>query len=145
MKMLRKIGPLLFGMIMACAGCQNQTSEPADPQATEVLRTHWEALQRRDWRTAYDRLDAGLRTPKFTLKHFTDFHTKRRGSEGFPKDIQIIGSERAGDDAVVSFDVLYVPPGGSTTVPTPIRHKVTLRKSGDSWGLRTHDILALRL
>jgi type II secretory pathway pseudopilin PulG len=58
-------------------------------------------------------------------------------------DIKVAGSEPTGDDMVVSFGVSSVPPGGGEPVAVPPRRKATLRKSRDSWGLMTHDLLAI--
>ena len=140
---LPRVGTVLF--LVCFPGCSEPTHTPraADKGAVEVLSAHWSALQRRDWKAAYDRLHPDLKTAKYTLKQFTGFHAKRRGSNGFPQDIKITGSEQTGDDAVVSFDVLYAPPEGGEAVAVPPRRKVALRKSGAAWGLATHDLLAV--
>jgi hypothetical protein len=123
---------------------QARVSEPGDPEAAEVVLAHWAALQQRDWKAAYDRLHPDLKTIAFPLKRFTDFHSRRLKLKGFTHhDIKVAGSERRGDDVVVSFDVSSVPPGGGEPVAVPPRRKAMLRKSRDSWGLMTHDLLAI--
>jgi hypothetical protein len=112
--------------------------------ASEVVLAHWRALQRREWKAAYDWLHPDLRTASFPLKRFTDLHAKRFKAKGFPHhDITIVGSEPMGDEVVVSFDVYSVPPGGGEPIVGSPRRRVTLRKSGDSWRLMTHDLLAI--
>ena len=59
--------------------------------------------------------------------------------------ILVTGSERSGDDVIVSFDALFAPPGGGEPVPVPPRRKVRLRRSGETWALMTHDVLAIGL
>jgi hypothetical protein len=141
---LSRVGTLLLLLCsLGCSGSPAQTGQVADPKPVEVLSAHWDALQRRDWRAAYDRLHPDLKTARLTLKRFTALHDKRLKSKGFPQDIKIAGSEQTGDDVVVSFDVLYAPPEGGEAVVVPPRRKVTLRKTGSTWGLATHDMLAV--
>src|SRR5947209_3785906 len=99
-----------------CGGPQAQVGEPADPGAVEVVMAHWAALQRRDWKSAYDGLHPELKADKLPLKRFADFHARRRGSQGFPRDIKVATAERTGEDVAVSFDVITVPPGGGEPV-----------------------------
>ncbi len=63
---------------------------------------------------------------------------------GAPQSIEIAGSEQTGDDVVVSYDLCATPAGAAESVAILPRRKATLRKSGDSWGLMTHDILTIR-
>jgi hypothetical protein len=143
-RLLRVATVLILLCSPGCWGISEQAGKPADPKAVEVLLAHWQALQRREWRAAYDRLHPDLKTAGFTLKRFTALQAKRPGSNGFPRDIRIAGSEQTGDDLVISFDLLSLPPGGGSPVAISPRRKATLRRSGDSWGLMTHDLLALR-
>jgi hypothetical protein len=109
-----------------------------------VVLAHWRALQRREWKAAYDWLHPDLRTARFPLKRFTDLHAKRFKAKGFPDhDITLVGSEPMGETVVVSFEVISAPPGGGEPVAVGPRRKATLRKAGGSWGLMTHDLLAL--
>jgi hypothetical protein len=110
-----------------------------------VLLAHWRAIQRGNWRTAYDALHPDLKAAGLTLKRFTDLHVRRLKSKSLPQDIKIAGVERKGDDVVISFDLLSAPQGGGEPVAVSPRRKATLRKSGSSWGLRTHDLLAVGL
>ena len=91
---------------------------------------------------AYARLHPELKAA-LPLKRFTDFHARRRKSDSSPRAIQVIGSERSGDDVIVSFDALFDPVGGGEPVPVPPRRKVRLRRLGESWALMTHDVLAV--
>ena len=141
---------LLIGLVLlvlgssGCGWSQAPVSEAGDPAASEVVLAHWRALQRREWKAAYDWLHPDLRTARFPLKRFTDLHAKRFKAKGFPHhDITIVGSEPMGDEVVVSFDVYSVPPGGGEPIAGSPRRRVTLRKSGDSWRLMTHDLLAI--
>lgn len=76
------------------------------------------------------------------MKRFTDLHTRRRKSGDPPRAIRVVGSEQSGDDVIVSFDVLFTPNGEGEPVPVPPRRKVRLRRSGETWSLMTHDMLA---
>ena len=130
--------------IPGCGSSEARISEPGDPEAAEVTLAHWAALQRREWKSAYDRLNPALKTIAFPLKRFAEFHSRRLKMKGLHHDrIKVVGSERMGDDVVVSFDVISVSPGGGEPVAVPPRRKVRLRKSGSSWGLMTHDLLAI--
>jgi hypothetical protein len=134
---------LLLVFHTGCSGPPAVSSEPGDPQAVEVLEKHWSALSRGEWQAAHNRLHPKLKA-EFSLKKFTAFHAKRRKSDGFPRAIKITGSERLGDDVIVSFDALFAPAGGGEPLPVPPRRKVCVRKSEDSWGLMTHDLLAVQ-
>jgi hypothetical protein len=141
--------PLHFGPVLVllglagCSGSAAETSGPVDPNAVEALRAHWHALQRRDWDAAYRGLHPELKKAGITPKRFADLQAKRRETPGFPNDITITGSEKAGDDAVVSFDLIVSLPGGGEQGSASHRRKATLRKSGNVWGLMTHDLLAI--
>src|SRR5438270_415899 len=130
MAMRLRLG-LILGLLgsVGCSGSIGPTNGPVDPRAAEVLRAHWDALKRHDWKAAYARLHPELKAARFTLKNFTDLHTRRRGMECLHPDILITGSERVGDDVVVSFDLLVIPHGGGEQVSVPPRRKATLRKS----------------
>jgi hypothetical protein len=138
----------LVFLLLGAPGCgpfEAQVGAPGDPEAAEAMLTHWAALQRRDWKAAYDRLHPDLKTAKLPLKRFADFHARRFKAKGFPHHhIKITGSERVGDDVVLSFDVISAPPDGAEPVAVAPRRKAKLRKSGGSWGLMTHDLLAIR-
>jgi hypothetical protein len=139
-----RIGLVL--LLLGAPGCgwsEAQVSEPGDPQAAEVVLAHWAALQKGQWKAAYDQLHPDLKADKRSLKRFTDLHARRLKAKGFPHDIKVVGSESTGDDVVVSFDVYAVPAGVGEPVAVSPRRRATLRKSGDSWGLMTHDILAV--
>jgi hypothetical protein len=143
MSTLRQL--VLVGSLLCSLGCSGSTKVagiPGDPKAAEVLRAHWDALQRREWRAAHDRLHPDLKA-KFSLKQFTDFHSRRLKQAGVPKEIRVEECETVGDDVVVFYDVLFAPPGGGEAVLIPPRRKATLRKSGESWGLLTHDLLVV--
>jgi hypothetical protein len=140
----RNLAGLVF-VGLGLIGCSASITAPngtADPAGSEALRAHWEALQRRDWKVAYAGLHPSLKTRAFGLRKFTDIHAKRPRDSRFPLDIRITGSEQAGDDIVVSFDLRVVSEGAGEPVASPLRHKVTLKKSGERWGLMTSDILA---
>jgi hypothetical protein len=125
-----------------CSGPGKPTAELGDPKAVELLESHAAAIVRGDWRTAYTRLHPELKAA-LPLKRFTAFHAGRRKSAGSPRAIRVVGSERSGDDVIVSFDTLFVQNGGGEPVPVPPRRKVRLRRSGEAWTLMTHDVLAV--
>ena len=100
-------------------------------------------LQHGEWRTAYERLHPDLKKAGFSLKRFTDLHARRLKSKSLPQDVRIAGSDCIGDDVVVSFDLLSTPQGGSEPVAVPPRRRATLRKTASTWGLMTHDLLAV--
>jgi hypothetical protein len=125
-----------------CSGPGDPAAEPGDPKAVELLESHAAAIMRGDWRTAYARLHPELKAA-LPLKRFTDFHARRRKSDGSPRAILVTGSERSGDDVIVSFDALFAPPGGGEPVPAPPRRKVRLSRSGETRTLMTHDLLAI--
>ena len=98
-----RIGMVL--MLLCSLGCsgsvgQTQTGEPGDPQASDVLLAHWEALHRGDWRAAYDCIHPDLKAAGLTLKRFTALHARRLKMNGAPQSIEIAGSEQTGDDVV---------------------------------------------
>jgi hypothetical protein len=130
--------------LIGCSDSVTRPNAPADPEAGEALRSHWEAMQRRDWKAAYSGLHPSLKTAKFTLKRFTDIHARRPRGGGFPQGIRITGLERAGDDMVVSFDLLVVSEGGGEPVVSPRGRRAMLRKVGDQWRVMTSDILAAK-
>ncbi len=134
---------LLLPTLTGCTGPDLPATNPGDPNAIEVLEAHCTALRRGDWRAAHDQLHPDLRA-RIKLGKFTDFHSKRRKAVDFPRAIEVVNSEILGHEATISFDALYAPPGGGTAVAVPPRRKVTLRKSGDTWKLMTHDVLAVR-
>jgi hypothetical protein len=136
---------VLLPLSLILSGCSGQVAPAAasgDPKAAELLDSHAAAVIRGDWRTAYAGLHPDLKAT-LPLKRFTDFHARRRKSGGSPRAIQVVGSEQAGDDVIVSFDALIAPPEGSDPVPVPPRRKVRLRRVGESWALMTHDVLAV--
>jgi hypothetical protein len=143
---VNRIRPLvLFALLMVPAGCSGPAEPaagPGDPKAVEFLESHAAAIMRGDWRTAYVSLSPELKAT-LPLKRFTDFHARRRKLAGSPGAIQVIGSERSGEDVIVSFDGLFAPSGGGQPVPVPPRRKVRMRRLGASWALMTHDILAV--
>jgi hypothetical protein len=146
--MAMRLGIGLLFLLLSSAGCrwsEALVNESGDPEASEVMLAHWAAVQRREWKSAYDRLHPDLKTAKFSLRRFAEFHSRRLKARGFPHhDIKVAGSERIGEDVVVSFDVISVPAGGGEPVAVPPRRRATLRRSGGSWGLMTHDLLAIR-
>jgi hypothetical protein len=114
-----------------------------DPEVAEVMRAHFAALQHGEWRKAYERLHPDLKEAGFSLKRFTELHARRLKSKSLPQDINIAGSARRGDNVVVSFDLLSAAQGGGEPVAVLPRRRATLRKTGNSWGLMTHDLLAV--
>jgi hypothetical protein len=133
--------PLAFAPL-GCSGPVSLAAEPGDPKAVELLKSHAAAVVRGDWRTAYASLHPDVKAA-LPLKRFTAFHARRRKSDGSPRAIPVIGSERSGEDVIVSFDALFAPPGGGEPVPVPPRRVVQMRRSGESWALMTHDIFAV--
>jgi hypothetical protein len=121
-----------------------QFSEPGDPKAGDVRLAHFNALHTGDWRRAYESIHPDLKANGLTLRRFTALHAKRLKMKGAPEKIEIAGSEQTGDDVVVSYELCAVPADGGEPVAVPPRRKATLRKSGSSWGLMTHDILTVR-
>jgi hypothetical protein len=134
---------LLLSSAHGCSQPREHAGAPGDPKASDVVLAHWSALQKRDWRAAYGQLHPDLAAAGLTLKAFTQIHAKRSASKGLPQKIAIAGSEQTADAVVVSFDLLSIPPGGGEPVAVSPRRKATLRKSGQSWRLMTHDLLAL--
>jgi hypothetical protein len=132
-------------MMLVPAGCSEPgglAAEAGDPKAVELLESHAAAIIRGDWRAAHAQLHPELKAA-LPLKRFTAFHAKRRKSGGSLSGIQVIGSERSGEDVIVSFDALFTPHDGGEPVPVPPRRKVHLRRWGESWALMTHDVLAV--
>jgi hypothetical protein len=134
---------LLATCFTGCAGPQQPAGVPGDTKAAEVLSAHWAALQRGDRKSAYEQLHPELRSSKFLLKQFTTLHAGRRKAKALPQDIKIVEAQQAGEDVIVSFDVLHVPSEGGEPVAVPPRRKVTLRKTAGTWGLLTSDLLAI--
>lgn len=145
---LRSLSSLLgLCLGVAVAGCSQSDGRvggPPDPKAVEVLLEHWKALQRGEWQAAYDRLHPDLKTSRFPPKAFAQIHARRRRSKGFPQDIKVTESKSVDDTVIVDFQMLLVPPGGGPPVASSAPCRVTLRKTADSWGLTTHDLLAAR-
>jgi hypothetical protein len=141
-RMQLPVMPLLLFVLTGCSGPSDRAVEPGDSKAVELLESHTAALLRGDWRAAYARLHPELKSA-LPLKRFSDFHARRRRSDGSPRAILVTGSERAGDDVIVSFDALFAPTGGGEPVPVPPRRKVRLRRSSETWALMTHDVLAV--
>ena len=140
----RRLGlALLFPALTGCTGPDLPATKPGDPKAIEALETHCSALRRGDWRAAHEKLHPDFQA-MFKLGKFTEFHSRRRKSVDFPRAIEVVNSEISGHEVNIAFDALYAPPGGGTAVVVPPRRKVTLRKSGDTWKLMTHDVLAVR-
>jgi len=140
-----RVGTVLLLLCpLGCSGSPGRTGEPGDPKARDVLLAHWEALHSGDWRGAYERIHPDLKAAGLTLKKFTALHARRLKMNGAPQNIEIAGSEQTGDDIVVSYDLCATPAGGGEPVAISPRRKATLRKSGDSWALMTHDILTFR-
>jgi hypothetical protein len=139
-----RVGTALLALCaLGCQGPQDKAAEPGDPEAVSVLLDHWHALQRRDWRGAYERLHPDLKHGGFTLKRFSDLHARRLRGTSLPDDIKVTGTEQMGDAVVVAFDVLIAPlEGGPPAALSPSRH-VTLRRAGRTWGLATSDLLAV--
>jgi hypothetical protein len=136
--------PLLLLIIPpGCSGRGDPVAEPGDAKAIEILESHTAALVRGDWSAAYVPLHPELKAA-FPLNRFTAFHARRRISDGSFRAIVVAGSERSGDDVIVSFDALFAPTGGGEPAPVPPRRKACLRRSGETWGLMTHDVLAVR-
>jgi hypothetical protein len=129
---------------IGCSGSAGKIVEPGDPRACEALLAHFDALHKRNWRRAYEQIHPELKSAGFSLKRFTSLYDRRLKMKGAPERIDITGSEQTGDDALVSFDVCAVPDSGSEPVAIPPRRKATLRRSGGSWALLTHDILSIR-
>jgi len=128
---------------MGCSGAPNQAVEPVDPEVADVMLAHWAALQHGEWRTANECLHPDLKKAEFSLKRFTELHARRLKAKSLPHDIKIAGSERRGDDVIVSFDLLSVPWGGGEPVAVSPRRRATLRKTANIWGLMAHDLLAV--
>jgi hypothetical protein len=146
--MVERLRAVLFLLVFClgsagCTGPAEEASRPGDPEAVEVLLNHWRALRRGEWEGAYKGIHPDLKTARSTLKAFTDRNAKRLKAKGLPQEIRVSGSERRGDDVVVSFDLLSVPTGGGDPVAVPPRRRVTLRRAGGSWKLVTLDVLAL--
>jgi hypothetical protein len=136
---------VLLPLLLTLSGCSEPggpATEASDPKAVQLLESHVSAIRRGDWRTAYSRLTPELKG-KITLNQFIKLHAKRKKPDAFPRAIQVVGSERSGDDVIVSFDALFAPAGAGQLVPTPPRRKVRLRRSGETWNLMTHDVLAV--
>ncbi len=143
MSRMRLLVPLLLLIAPpGCSGPGEPAAEPGEPKAVEFLESHATALLRGDWRTAYARLHPEVKAA-LPLKRFTDFHARRRRLDSSPRAILVTGSERSGDDVIVSFDALFAPPGGGEPIPVPPRRKVRLRRSGETWALMTPDVLAV--
>jgi hypothetical protein len=134
---------VLLGSI-GCSESPGKTGDPGDPKTREVLVAHFDALRRGDWRRAYEHIHPDLKAAGLTLKRFTSLYDRRLKMKGAPEKIDVTGSEQSGDDVIVSFDVYAMPASGGEAVPIAPRRKATLRKSGGSWELLTHDILSVR-
>jgi hypothetical protein len=141
-----RIGAVL--LLFCSIGCSEsagiKNAQPGDPQASEVVLAHFDALRKSDWRRAYGHIHPDLKATGFSLKRLTSLYDRRLKMKVAPEKIDVTGSEQAGDDVVVSFDVCAAPAEGGEPVAVPPRRKVTLRKSGNSWALLTHDILTIR-
>jgi hypothetical protein len=138
---LRFIEIVLLSGALGCSASQQQAHHPADPVASNVLQSHWKALQRRDWPTAYKLIHPEIKTFGLTLKQFTALHARRPRGPGLPDDIKITGVEQSGDTVIATFDVLVPSLEGGPPVPLPPRRRVILRRTGDTWGLATTDLL----
>jgi hypothetical protein len=134
---------LVLLSLIGCSGSPGKIGDPGDPQACEVLLAHFETLHRRDWRRAYEQIHPELKAAGLTLKRFTSLYDRRLKTKGAPEKIDVTGSEQSGDDVIVSFDVCAVPDSGGEPVAVSPRRKATLRRSGGSWALLTHDILSV--
>src|SRR5262249_43089114 len=107
---------------MGCSMSHDPAPTRADLEAEGVLQTHWKALYRRDWRSAYDLLHPNIKSNGLTLKRFITLHARRRDSSGFPHDLRVAGSKPSDDSITVSYDLVYLPPeGGEPFVVHPRR------------------------
>ena len=134
--------PLSFMVLAGCSCPINPATEAGDPKAVELFESHADALLRGDWRAAHAGLHPDLKT-LLPLNRFTEFHARRRKSDNSPRAVLVAGSERSGDDVLVSFDALFAPTGGGEPVSVPPRRRVRLRRSGETWALMTHDVFAV--
>jgi hypothetical protein len=140
-----RIGAVLVLLcLIGCSGSPAKIGDPGGQQASEVLLAHFEALHRGDWRRAYEQMHPELKSAGFSLERFTSLYDRRLKMKGAPEKIDITGSEQIGDDVIVSFDVCAAPHSGGVPVAISPRRKATLRKSGGSWSLLTHDILSVQ-
>jgi hypothetical protein len=124
-----------------CSMSHDPAPTRADPEAEGVLQTHWKALQRKDWRSAYDMLHPDIKSKGLTLKRFIALHARRRDSLGFPHDLKVAGSKPSDDSIAVSYDLFHLSPEGGEPFVVPPRREAILRRAGGSWRLVTHDIL----
>lgn len=131
---------VLFGSL-GCSSSPGTALGAPDPEAVEVLQSHWKALQARDWRAAYNMFHSEIKNGGFNLKRFTALHARRRGSPGFPHDLMVAGSRAMDESVTVSYDLLYLPSGGGAPTVVPPRREATLWREGGSWRLITYDIL----
>jgi len=113
---------------------------PAD-EAKATVQSYWTALKEGRWPAAYERLDPEIKA-KFKLTAFTKLYERRRRSQGFPQDMEIVTAEWSGDDVRVSYILKFATVDGrEASLPPRLQH-VVVRKTGDGWTLLlNHDFL----
>src|SRR4051812_37824834 len=130
---LRAYSIVLSLGIIGCSTSHHPALTQANPEAEGVLQTHWKALQRRDWRSAYDMLHPDIKSNGLTLRRFTFLHARRRDSPGFPHDLRVAGSKPSDDSITVTYELFYLPPEGGEPFVVPPRREAIFRRSGGSW------------
>jgi hypothetical protein len=117
---------------------------PAD-EATAAVQSYWTALKAGQWPAAYERLHPLIKA-KFKLAAFTKVHERRRNSQGFPVDLEIVAAKWSGDDVVVSYVLKFATLDGREPSMPPRPQHVIVRKTCDGWTLLlTHDFLEGRV
>ncbi len=126
-------------VVIAATGCSGTREPQTAPEVSETLQRHWASLRLGDWKAAYVQLHPDVTASGLTLDRFARLQAPRAKAGLFVGDLMIGGSEPSGEDVIVTFDVVTQP--ANKAAP---RRRATLRKSGDTWKIATHDLLAAR-
>ena len=118
---------VLFGTL-GCSSSSGTVFGTRAARAVDVLQSHWKALQRRDWRAAYNVIHSEIKKAGFNLQRFTALHARRRESPGFPDDIRVVGSQQMDNSITVSYRLGLPFAGSGVPIVVPPRRKATLRK-----------------
>lgn len=116
-------------VVLQCAmtGCGREPLQPADTGSREAARAFYEAIIKKDWKTAHDEL---LQGRQVSLEEFTSLAKAYRGQLGFqPAEVHVRACEERGDEAIAHVNLT----GRNEKQTQRYRDGITLRREGGRW------------